>query len=141
MTYIPTETGEWVSEEYERLARVIKDYDPYLALAWIPPARRTREDREPYALIDTRVNEVVMYATELETPEQILGRLFSADMLKGNVLDRLEANNAAIEAIQKKKWLDELEDAADEAYFLKQSHLHTVRMKGKKFDHNRRVIG
>lgn len=140
MNYIPTETGEWVSEEYERLARVIRDYDPYLALAWIPPGKRTREDREPYAVIDTRINEIVMHATELETPESILARLFKADMLKGNVLDRLEATNSAIEAMRQKKWFDDLEDAAQEAYFLKQTPLHTVRMNGKKFDHNRRVI-
>lgn len=138
--FIPTETGEWVSENYERLARIIKDYDPYLALAWIPPGRRTHEDTKPYAIVDTRTNEVVFCASELETPQQILARLFSSDSKHGNVLDRIEANNAAIEAIELKEWQDNLEDAADQALFLKNSHLHTVRFNGKKFDHNRRVI-
>jgi type I site-specific restriction endonuclease len=140
MTYIPTETGEWVSEHYERLARVIQDYDPHLVLAWIPPGKRTREDKNPYAVIDTRSNYVIFHASELETPEQILGRLFSADIKHGNTLDRLEAHNAAVEALKQKEWLDQLEDAADQALFMKQSHLHTLKMNGKKFDHNRRVI-
>lgn len=140
MTFIPTDDGRWVSEHYERLARVIQDYDPDLSLAWIPPDRRTREDKEPYAVIDTRTNTPVLYASELEQPEQILGRLFCADNKKGNVLDRIESQNAAVEAMNLKAWEDELEDMADKAFFMKQSPLHTLRFNGKKFDHNRRVI-
>lgn len=140
MTFIPTDDGRWVSEHYERLARVIQDYDQSLALSWIPPDRRTREDKEPYAVIDTRTNTVVLFASELEQPESILGRLFCADNLNGNVLDKLESHNAAIELMKLKEWEDELEDLADKALFMKQSPLHTLRFNGKKFDHNRRVI-
>lgn len=139
-TFIPTEDGRWVSENYERLARIIKDYDEHLELAWIPYDQRRNEDSKPYAIVDTRTQTVIFFASELDTPEQILARLFSGDNLKGNVLDRIEAQERASQAMQHKKWLDELEDAADQAYFLKQSHLHTVRFNGKKFDHNRRVI-
>lgn len=139
-TYIPTETGEWVSENYERLARIIMDYDPDLALAWIPPARRTREDKEPYAIIDTRTNSVIFHASELDTPDEILARLFAGDMKKGNVLDRIEAHNAAIEAIKLKKWQDDLEQAGDEAAWMQGSPLHTVKFNGKKFDHQRREV-
>lgn len=138
--YIPTETGEWVSENYERLARIIMDYDPDLRLAWIPPAARTKEDMKPYAIIDTRTNYIIFTASELDTPDKILERLFTGDNRHGNVLDRIEAQERAVQAIQHKEWLDSLEDAADKAYFLKQSHLHTVRFNGKKFDHNRRVV-
>jgi hypothetical protein len=140
MSFIPTETGEWVSEHYERLARIVKDYDPDLALAWIPPGKRTHEDVNPYAIIDTRTNSVVFHASELETPQEILARLFNSDAIHGNVLDRLESHNAAVKAMELKEWEDNLEDAADQALFLKNTHLHTVRFNGKKFDHNRRVI-
>ena len=138
--YFPADDGTWVSENYERLARVIQDYDPALELRYIPPAARTREDRNPYCVWDSRSGHAVLFASELDSPERILERLFTADSTRGNVLDRLEAHNAAIETLKHKKWLDELEEAAEEAYFMKQSHLHTVRMNGKKFDHNRREI-
>jgi hypothetical protein len=82
----------------------------------------------------------VFHASELETPQEILARLFSSDAIHGNVLDRLESHNAAIKAMELKEWEDNLEDAADQALFLKNTHLHTVRFNGKKFDHNRRVI-
>lgn len=140
MVYVPTESGQWVNEHYERLARVIKDYDPNLELGWIPPDKRTTDDKYPYAVIDTRRHHVIFYASELDTPEQILARLWRGDLNKNNPLKEFEAMEAAQKAMQMKQQLDDAEDAADRAKFLMQSPLHTVRYNGKKFDHNRRVI-
>lgn len=140
MVYVPTETGEWVSEDFERLARVIKDYDQNLELRWIPPDRRTRDDKEPFAVVDTLTNTVVFHATETETPENILTRIFTADNKHGNVLDRLEARNAAIEIMNKKKQIDEMEELGDVANFLYYSPLNYVKHNGKKLDHNRRPV-
>ncbi len=53
--FIPTETGRWVSEHYERLARVVQDYDPQFELRWIPPEART--DPEAF-LIGTKKNYI-----------------------------------------------------------------------------------
>lgn len=139
-TYIPTEDGYWVSEKFERLAAVIKDYDASLELRWIPLANRTREDKNPYVVVDTRINQVVIYASELDTPVEILEKLWSIDNKHHNVLDKLEIRDRAQKALDYKRHMDELEEAAEMAYFLKQSPLHTIRMNGKKFDHNRRVI-
>lgn len=140
MTYIPTETGQWVSENYERLARVVNDYDPALELRWIPPERRTVDDKNPYLIFDTRMNQPVFYASELDTPEQILTRLFKGDTTKNNPLKEIEAYDAAQKVMNMKKQMDMHEEAMEEAEFLVKSPLNTLRFKGKKFDHKRRVI-
>lgn len=138
--YIPADDGRWVNSDYERLARLIKEYDAGLELRWIPPDRRTRDDKAPYVIVDTRVNEVVLHATELDTPVDILSRLYLADGDKGNVLQRLEAREIAAKLMENQAWIDAVEEASDEARFLFTSPLHTVRFKGKKLDHYRRPV-
>ena len=122
--FLPADDGTWVSEAYERLARVVKDYDSWLELRYIPPGRRTRDDKKPYCVVDTRDNSAVLYASELDTPEQILARLFGADNLKENVLDRIEAQENAVRLLQMKEWEDKMEEAAQEALAMKQSTYH-----------------
>jgi hypothetical protein len=112
MTYIPTDDGRWVSEHFERLARVIQDYDPQFALCWIPPEHRLTPDdrRNCYAVMDTITNTVVFHAGELDTPESILSRLFDSDNKHGNVLERIDAHNAAVKAMQMKEQMDKAEE-------------------------------
>jgi hypothetical protein len=137
MVFIPTDDGQWVSEEFERLACVIQDYDPALQLRWIPPMHRTREDKRPYIIVDTRTNTEVMYASELDTPAQILGKLFMADNKNGSVLDRIEAENRAQEALDMKMKMDIYEEAMEKAKFLIQKRKNYTVM-GR--DENNRLI-
>ena len=119
---VVSEDGQWVNEHFERLASIIKDYDPLLELQWIPPGQRTEEaDRKnPYRIVDTRHNPpyVVMHANESESAESILARLWGADNYNTNVLERLDAHNAAREAFQMKERMDEAELKQDFAAFL-----------------------
>jgi hypothetical protein len=138
--FIPQSTDSWISEEFERLAQVVQDYDHNLELRWIPHDRRTRDDKYPYVIVDKHTNTTVLHASELDTPVDILERLFTGDNAKGNVLEQMDRRNAAIQALRKREQLDELEELHDKAGFLLRSPLHTVRMDGKKFDHQRRVI-
>lgn len=140
MVYVPTEHG-WVSESFMRLAEVIKQYDPYLELRWIPPGKRTRADKKPYVVVDTRNNESIFYADETETPTEILRRLFMIDNKNGNVLSRIEAEDAARKVMEYKKQMDEMEQAMDETKFLMQTPLNTIRFNGKKLDDQLRVRG
>lgn len=140
MVYIPSDNGVWVDENFERLARVIQDYDQNLILAWIPHDQRTRDDKKPYAILDIRTNQPIMFASELETPVDILERLFNADNQKGNVLDRLEARESAEKALNMRKWLDKREELNEVAEFFVNSPLHTIKHNGKKFDHQRRPV-
>lgn len=141
MAYIPANDGRWVDENFARLAEIVQDYDYYLELRWIPPDKRTRDDKKPYIIVDTRTNIPVVYANELDTPVGILAKLFDADNKNGDVLKRLEAHNAAVEIFKAKYNMDLLEMAHDKARFLFKSPLNTLTMDGKKFDDQRRQCG
>jgi len=108
---IVTENGEWVNEDFQRLAEIVKDYDEYLELRWIPPGQRETDadKKNPYCIIDTRSNYIVLFASERDTPESILARLFQSDNKHGSVLDRIDAENAAKEAFRLKEKMDEEE--------------------------------
>lgn len=138
--FIPTDDGRWVNSDFERLARNIQGYDPALELRWIPPEHRTRDDKKPYIIVDTRTGDSVLHASELDTPEDILARLYLADGAQHSVLEELEAHNLAIENLRKQEWDDEREDMRDQAVFLMKSPLNTLRFNGKKLDHLRRPI-
>lgn len=140
MTGFIVADGQWVSEKFERLASLIQDYDASLELRWIPPVGRTREDKEPYVIWDTRTDTSVLFAKEQDEPHQILARLWGIDNVHNNVLDKIEIEENAKKALDMKAWMDKQEEAADLAYFFKQSPLHTIKHNGKKFDHNRRRI-
>lgn len=141
--YIPTDDGQWVNADFERLARNIQDYDPNLELRWIPPDKRTREDGKPYIIVDMSdpSNEkVVLHASELDTPPEILTRLYLADDKNGSPLDRIEAHNLAIKNLQMQEWRDEREEMMEQARFLMFTPLHWVKFNGKKLDSNRRPV-
>lgn len=140
MTGFTVVDGQWVSEKFERLASLLQDYDPNLELRWIPPAVRTREDKEPFVIFDLRSNTPVLFAKEQDEPHQILARLWGIDNKHTNVLDKIEIEERAKKALEMKAWMDAKEEAAELAYFFKQSPLHTIKHNGKKFDHNRRRI-
>lgn len=138
--FIPTDDGRWVNADFERLARIVQDYDSELELRWIPPDKRTREDKKPFIVVDKRTETAVLHASEFDSPVEILTRLFLGDGTKNNTLADIEAHNRAVEAMNMKHWLDEREDLMDQANFLVGSPINTVRFNGKKLDHLRRPI-
>jgi hypothetical protein len=149
MTFIATDTGEWVDENYERLARMLQDYSPTLELRYIPSDKRTRDDKKPYQVVNRDANgleTVVCYASELDSPVDILTTVFNADNKHGNVLDRIEAHNRAQELFKLKEKDDQLTEALDLARFMFKTPLHYIKMgrdsEGKqiKFDDTRRRI-
>jgi hypothetical protein len=145
MTFIPTDSGYWVSEQHERLARIVQDYDPQFELFWIPPEyRETPEERKNcYAIVEhTPLGDVVAFhASELDTPESILERLFMSDNKHGNVLERIDAHNAAIQAMQMKEELDRREERLDKAAWLIGTDKNFINMgNGKVVDDQLRVV-
>lgn len=110
---IPTEDGRWVSEAHERIARIIQDYDPELFLAYIPPDRREPGD-VPFAILHCPAGrESYIVFTVEHCDERILERLWATDNRNGDVLNRLDAHNAALEAVKLKKELDVREERAE----------------------------
>lgn len=143
MTFIPTDDGYWVSEQYERLARVVQDYDSQFALCWIPPDKRENPEdiKNCYAVVDVVTNSVVFFASELDTPETILTRLFMGDSKHGNVLERLDAHNAAIKALEMKEELDAAEERQDRVAWLIGTNKNFINMgHGRVLDDQLRVV-
>lgn len=114
------EIDRWVSQEFENLAQVLADYDPYLRLEWIPPEHReTPEDmKNAFKVVDTRKNQVVLTASNVTAPHEILARIFSMDQKNGNVVANMDAKNAAIQALEMRKKIDEQEANKDFYRFL-----------------------
>lgn len=145
MTFVPTESGYWVNEHYERLARVVQDYDPQFELFWIPPEHREtfEEKKNCYAVVEHSPmgDVIVFHASELDTPETILERLFMSDNKHGNVLERIDAHNAAIKAMEMKEKMDIAEERMDKVAWLIGTKKNFIDMgKGRVLDDQLRVV-
>lgn len=141
--YVPTETGEWVSETFERLARVVQDYDPQFELRWIPPEHRVTPDdhKSCYMIVDIVTNLPVATCGELDTPEDLLTQLFNSDNKHGNVLERLEAREAAKQALKMKAEMDEMEERRDYAAWLIGTQKNFINMgNGRVVDDQLRTV-
>lgn len=115
------EAGTFVSSKLQRLAEILHDYDPALELRWIPPSARTDSDSLPYCIVHSitgRQPYVVKYFSELDDPVSILAQIFAGDNNRGNVLKKLEAQEAAQKAFEMKAWMEQQEEMADQFHFL-----------------------
>jgi hypothetical protein len=131
-TYIPY-GDHFISQKFQMLAEIIRDFDPHLELRWIPPDRRDQpgDSARAYAIVDTTTQYVAIYASETEQPEAILERLFLNDTSKHDVLARLDAHDRAQKVFKLKKQMDETEEAHDIAGFLMKSPLNRVKIHNK----------
>lgn len=121
MTYNITEDGRWVSAEFQRIAEIINDYDSSLRLAWVPPENRELNEEYPFAVVGTDANGadyVAMRIRESEMDHRVLERLWTVDNTKGDVLSAIDAKNAALEAIELKKRMDEIEEQKELAAWM-----------------------
>lgn len=143
--YVPTDDGRWVDEKFARLAEVIQDYDPAFELRWIPPEHRTdpNDHKRCYCVVETGPTgeHVVFYAGPQDTPEYILGRLFDSDNKHGDVLKRIDAHNAAIEALKLKEELDRREEQKEKIAWLMGTKKNYINMgNGRVVDDQLRRI-
>ena len=111
-----------LSADHARIAQIIHDYDDRLELAYIPPNMRTREDTHPYAVIynnsDTGNRDIVMRLKEDEVDHRVLARLWGADSRNHNVLDVLEKEEAARQAMEMLRKEDEAAEKAELAAWM-----------------------
>lgn len=141
--FVPTDDGTWVNESFERMARVIGDYDPQFELRWIPPENRVTETErsKPYVVWDIVTNSPVLYASELDDPATVLERLFMSDNTKGDVLARLDAHNAAVKALEMKEQMDQAEERQEYISFLAGTKKNYITLSGgRKVDDQLRPI-
>lgn len=134
-----SDVDAWVSAEFERLAQVINDYDQYLFLEMVPVAEQANliDKSQVFRIVDDRTKKIVLYADSLSNPADILARLWSMDSTRGNVLRRLDARNAAVEALRLKEQMDEREAAMDFSAFIikntKSRWTHQGRVRDDEF--------
>lgn len=108
--FVVSESGRMLDSDVERIASIIKDYDERLELAWIPPESRDEREEFPFAVMYNNPNgnrDLVMRLRENEIDHRVLKRLFEADGRNGNVLDSIEAEEAARNLVEMKRKMDE----------------------------------
>lgn len=129
-------SDEWVSAEFQRLAEIVNDYDHHLFLEYIPPERQESLDDivKCFRIIDDRNNKVVLWADSVSNPQEILTRLWSMDLARGDVMGRLDAANNAAEALKLKKQIDEQEAAKDFSAFVIQNTRSRWTHNGRIYD-------
>lgn len=125
-----------LSVKHERIAEIIKDLDPNLELAWIPPDQRSSFDRHPFAVIHRSPNGsqyIAMTMAENEVDERVIAKLIHRDTHKGAVLDEMEAHEAAHRLLKAKENMEEVEQKRDFAEAVLKSNKHTYRHEGRKY--------
>lgn len=130
MAYIVTDDGNWVNQKFEDLARILQEYDPNLELGWIPPDKRTTDEKYPFAILENRDGKkyIVTYVSESQEPYQVLGHIISIDNRNEIIINRLEAEDAARKLLDQQKFNDSLAEGHEKATFLIASPLHYLTM-------------
>lgn len=119
--------------KYQRIAEIIRDYDPKLELAWIPPGQRTAFDKEPFAIFHNDPRYLVGTFSEAQMDHRIIAHLFKINNANRNVLSDLEAEEAALRAINLKEQMDQYEEQQDFAKSLITSKKNYYRHNGKVY--------
>jgi len=133
----------WVSAEFQRLAEIVNDYDPYLFLEAVPPSEihKLNDKTKVFRIVDDRNKKIVMYADSLANPQEILTRLWSMDLKHGDVVGRLDAANRAVEVLRLKEHLERREAMMDFSAFIIKNTKSRWTHNGKIYDDEFRDLG
>jgi hypothetical protein len=141
------ELGEFVSDDHQRFAEVLKDLKPTYNLVYIPQKDRTtpQDHEKPWAILDKPDNQReyivrTMSDAEMKEPHKIIAWLFDGDIVRHgaeNVLKRIEAEENAKQLMELKRQEDDYEDRIEMIEFLAsggRNKKHTITHNGKKFE-------
>lgn len=119
---------EPITEKHRRIDELLRAYDPYLELHFIPPGSRGPLDTKPWAVI-CRVPGRQPYTVGFfdDADERLLAHIISIDNAQGNVLNRVDALNKATEAVRMK----EQQEARMEAGLIAASVLRSPKIHYK----------
>lgn len=110
--------GRALNAEHNRIAELVKEYDPYLELAWVPPENRKINEKHPFAIVHRPPGlepYIAMRLREDEVDHRVLGRLYAVDNGHGNVLTELEAEEKARRDVLARKTEDDRAEAREMA--------------------------
>ncbi len=134
MTVILSEFGA-LPVKAQRIAEILQEYDPTLEFRWIPPKDRNSFDTKPFAVWHNPVglpSYMIMALKEDELDHRVLAAIFNANNNNGSVLSRLEAEEAAKQAIKYKEQIDLEEERREFALWaLRQNK--TVKHNGEVY--------
>lgn len=101
--YFPVD-GHFVSQNQVRINEILQDYDPNLQLQWIPPDRRSHEDKAFRVVCFPLGRAPYLVCTADEADERLLARVFEADQVNSpNKLSYIENYNKALELSRAKQ--------------------------------------
>ena len=133
------ESGYILHAQHQRIAEIIKDYNPELELVWIPPDRRDPEDVKPFAVVHNQKDGSqypVMFLSEDEMDHRVLKRIFLSDMTKArpqDVMNEIEAEEAAKRIMAAKEQEDIAAEKRDFAMSLLRSNKNWYHHNGKVY--------
>lgn len=138
-----TDVDNWVSREFQILAQTIYEYDQNLEFEMVPFSEHHKliDKSKVFRIIDNRNGKIVLYADSLSNPQQILARLFSMDQAKGDVVARLDAENAAAEALRLQAIIEQREEQKEFFLFLGKNTKSRWHHKGRVRDDEYRDLG
>lgn len=128
--------GGALSVKHERIAEVIQDLDPTLELAYIPEDRRSTFDKHPFAVIHRPPGGqpyIAMTMAENEVDERVIAKLIKRNTHKSDVLNEIEASEAALRLVQAKEQMEEVEEAREFAQTVLKSNKHYYRHNGRVY--------
>jgi len=132
---LDSRSGYFISEKHRQIAEIIKDYDPTLELAWIPPDKRSATAL-PFALVHRPVGKesyIVRKLRDDEVDERLLAWIWSNDTERNNPLLMLEKWETAKEAVRLKQQIEEAEERTDIATAILKSPLNAYKHNGKVY--------
>lgn len=101
--YFPID-GHFVSEKQVRINEVLRDYDPNLQLQWIPPDKRSHEDKAFRVVHFPDGQAPYLVCTADEADERLLAQVFEADQRNSpNKLSYIDNFNNALELMRAKE--------------------------------------
>lgn len=116
-----SESGEFLNSDHQRLAEILKDYNPYMSLVWIPTKNRDDTDTKPYAILSEipgKPRHIVRYLSEMEmrNPAEVLAWVFEGDVTRHrpeDIISRIESRERAQKLMDLKKQQEDAEARMD----------------------------
>ncbi len=135
------EMDGWVSAEFQNLADTLYDYDQNLRLEMIPGKYwdQLLDKSKIFRVVDvSRGDAVVMTFSAISSPQDILAEIWSRDLNKNDVVGRMDKKNAAAQALEMRKHIDEIEEQKEFAHFVvgneKSRWHHNGRVRDEQFN-------
>ena len=123
------------SQVHERVAQILKDYNPDLELQYIPEGQRTSFEK-PFRVVHRPVGQpeyVIGYFETNQVNHNLIAHIFKHDTRNRNVLNDLEAEEKAKEALMMREALDKAEERMEVTRSIIRSPKSTYKYNGKVY--------